>query len=132
MRVCRSTSPTDTLRCVSSVCIRPAQNPRGRVHKHITLLRCANVIQGPIQTVYISTDLVGDVCTRFSRVLVDDVLGVEVGGGETQNSNNHGNHRRGFVMVLPGYFHLPFRARDDLTSGTGKCDSPFWRVTNDA
>lgn len=77
----RPTAPTDTVRCVSSVYIRPAQNTRGRVYKYIPLLWCAIIIRGSDQ-VFDSTDPAGDMYTRFSRILVDHILGVEVGGGE--------------------------------------------------
>ena len=61
-------------------------------------------------------------CARLSRVLIGDALGVEVGGWEARISNHYGNYRGGFVVVLPGYIHLPFRARDDPTSWKGKSD----------
>ena len=129
--VCRPTAPTDTLRRVPSLYIRPAQNTRGRVYEYIPLLWCVNVIWGSIQ--FVSADPAGNTCARLSRVLVDDVPGVEVGGGETQNSDNYGNDRGGFVVVLPGYIYLSFRARDDATFWTGECDLPsFLTATNDA
>ena len=125
LRVRRPTTPTDTPRCISFVCIRPTQNAGGRIYKPIPLLRYANIIQGSNRVVFISTDSAGDVCTRLSRVLVDDVPGVEVGSGKTQSTDNYGNHRGGFVVVFPGYIHLPFRAGDYPTSWTGECDPPL-------
>ena len=132
--LCRPNAPTDTLRRVSSVHIRPTQTYRGCVYEHIPLLWCANITRGSNQTVFLSANSAGDVCARFRRVLVDDVLGVEVGGRESQNSDNYGNHRGGFGVLLLGYIHLPPRARDDLAFWTGKCDrpSPFRAATGDA
>jgi len=75
----------------------------------------------------------GDICTRFARVLVDRVLGVEVGGGEIQDSGYYGNHCGGFDVVLPGYICLPSCTWGDPAVWTGKYDgsSPFWTATND-
>jgi len=42
-----------------------------------------NITWGSGQMPFISTDPAGDIYSRFPRVLVDDVLGVKMGGGET-------------------------------------------------
>jgi len=58
--------------------ILPIQNPRGCAYKRIILLWYADIVRGPIQMAFISTHFAGDACARFSRILIDDVLGVDV------------------------------------------------------
>ena len=64
---------------------------------------------------------------RFPCVLVGNILRktVDSEADGTQGQDPLGNHRGGCDVVLPGYFHLPFRARDYNDFWTGECDDPL-------